>query len=54
MENELLNYIDACKINIANYMLIDDEDDRERALTAGYDMMECFEKLLKEEMRGEL
>ena len=45
MENELLNYIDACKINIANYMLIDDEDDRERALTAGYDMMECFEKL---------
>lgn len=54
MKNELLNYIDACKINIANYTLMEDEDERERALTAGYDMMECFEKLLKEEMRNEL
>ena len=30
MKNELLNYIDACKINIANYTLMEDEDERER------------------------
>ena len=48
MKAELLSYIKACETNIANYMLIEDADERQRALDAAYGMKADFEKLLKE------
>jgi len=47
MREAILNYIAACEANIANYMLIEDADERQRALDAAYGMKSDFEKLLK-------
>ena len=46
MKEALLSYIAACEQNIANYMLIEDEDERQRALDAAYGMKADFEKML--------
>jgi hypothetical protein len=48
MKEALLSYIEACETNIANYMLIEDAVERERALKAARGMKADFEKLLKE------
>ena len=48
MKEALLSYIRACETNIANYMLIEDADERQRALDAAYGMKADFEKLRKE------
>jgi len=48
MKEALENYIAACEKNIANYMLIEDADDRQRALDAAYGMKADFEKMLVE------
>lgn len=48
MKEVILNYIAACEQNIANYMLIEDEDERQRALDAAYGMKADFEKMLGE------
>jgi hypothetical protein len=42
----LKNYIAACEHNIAQYMLIEDPDERQRALDAAYGMKADFEKEL--------
>jgi hypothetical protein len=45
--NEMLqNYIAACEHNIAQYMLIEDPEERQRALDAAYGMKADFEKEL--------
>lgn len=49
MKEVLENYIAACEENIANYMLIEDEEERQRALDAAYGMKADFEKLLENE-----
>jgi hypothetical protein len=46
MKEAILSYIAACEQNIANYMLIEDEEERQRALDAAYGMKADFEKLL--------
>lgn len=46
MKEAILSYIAACEQNIANYMLIEDADDRQRALDAAYGMKADFEKML--------
>jgi hypothetical protein len=46
MKEAIQNYIAACEQNIANYMLIEDEDERQRALDAAYGMKADFEKML--------
>jgi hypothetical protein len=48
MKQEILKYIAACEQNICNYMLIEDADDRQRAVDAAYAMKADFEELLKE------
>lgn len=48
MKEALLSYIAACENNIAQYMLIEDPDERQRALDAAYGMKADFEKLLGE------
>ena len=48
MREALENYIKACDQNIANYMLIEDEEERQRSLEAAYGMREDFEKMLAE------
>lgn len=48
MKEALESYIAACEQNIANYMLIEDQDERERALNAAYGMKADFEKMLAE------
>jgi len=47
MREMIENYIKACDTNIANYMLIEDEVERERALKAARGMKADFEKLLE-------
>ena len=47
MREAILGYIAACEQNIANYMLIEDADERQRALDAAYGMLEDFKKLLE-------
>ena len=47
MKEMLENYIAACEKNIANYMLMDDEEERQRALDAVYGMIEDFRKELE-------
>lgn len=47
MREMLENYIVACEKNIAQYMLIEDADERQRALDAAYGMKADFEALLK-------
>lgn len=46
MAKELANYIAACDINIAKYELIEDKEERERALEAAYGMKADLEVLL--------
>lgn len=48
MREMLENYIAACEQNIANYMLIEDADERQRALDAAYGMKADFEAMLEE------
>jgi hypothetical protein len=48
MKEAILSYIAACEKNIAQYMLIEDADDRQRALDAAYGMKADFEKILEE------
>lgn len=48
MKEAILSYIAACEKNIAQYMLIEDADDRLRALDAAYGMKADFEKILEE------
>ena len=48
MREMLENYIAACEQNIANYMLIADADERQRALDAAYGMKADFEAMLKD------
>ena len=45
MLQELKNMIAACDKNIANYMLIEDQEERQRALDAAYGMKERFEEI---------
>ena len=46
MAEEIAKYIDACDINIAKYKLIEDKEERERALEAGYGMKADLEAML--------
>lgn len=46
MKEMLENYIAACEQNIAQYMLIEDKDERQRALDAAYGMKADFEKMI--------
>jgi len=48
MKETIQSYIDACDSNIAKYMLIEDKEERERALDAIYVMKAEFEKTLAE------
>lgn len=48
MAEELANYIAACDLNIAKYKLIEDKEERERALEAAYGMKADFEVMLNE------
>lgn len=48
MKEALQSYIAACEQNIADYMLIEDADERQRALDAAYGMKADFEKMLAE------
>lgn len=47
MKEILENYIAACEKNIADYMLMEDEDDAQRAIDAAYGMIEDFRKELE-------
>jgi hypothetical protein len=47
MKQALLDYIKTCEALIAQHMLIEDEDDRVRAVTAQTKMKEDFEALLE-------
>jgi hypothetical protein len=42
--------IAACEQNIANYMLIEDQEERQRALDAAYGMKEQFEEIYQFEL----
>lgn len=42
----LEGYIAACEQNIADYMLIEDPEERQRSLDAAYGMLEDFQTLL--------
>jgi hypothetical protein len=48
MREAILGYIAACEQNIANYMLIEDADERQRALDAAYGMKADFEAMLED------
>ena len=48
MREMLEGYIAACDENIAKYMLIEDAEERERAVAAARGMRADFEKLLEE------
>jgi hypothetical protein len=48
MKEAIQNYIAACEANIAQYMLIEDQEERQRALDAAYGMKADFEKMLVE------
>jgi uncharacterized protein YpiB (UPF0302 family) len=48
MRETILNYIASCEKNIANYMLIEDADERQRALDAAYGMKADFEAMLED------
>ena len=50
MLQELKNMIAACDKNIANYMLIEDQEERQRALDAAYGMKERFEEIYQFEL----
>lgn len=46
MKEAIENYIAACEQNIAQYMLIEDAEERQRALDAAYGMKADFKKIL--------
>lgn len=46
MKKEILDYIAACEKNIAAYKLIEDREERQRALKAGYAMLHEFQTML--------
>lgn len=46
MKEAIQSYIAACEANIAKYMLIEDQEERQRALDAAYGMKADFEKIL--------
>ena len=48
MKEVIENYIAACEQNIAQYMLIEDAEERQRALDAAYGMKADFEKMIAE------
>jgi hypothetical protein len=48
MREMLENYIAACEQNIATYMLMEDTDERQRALDAAYGMKADFESMLED------
>lgn len=48
MREAIQNYIAACEANIAKYMLIEDADERQRALDAAYGMKADFEAMLED------
>ena len=48
MREAIEGYIRAVEQNIAEYMLIEDPDDRQRALDAAYGMIEDFRRVLAE------
>lgn len=50
MLKELQNMIAACDTNIANYMLIEDQEERQRALDAAYGMKEQFQEIYQLEL----
>ena len=50
MLQELKNMIAACDQNIANYMLIEDQEERMRALNAAFAMRERFEEMVAYEL----
>ena len=50
MLQELQNMIAACDANIANYMLIEDQEEKQRALDAAYGMKERFEEIYQFEL----
>ena len=54
MIKEIAGYIAACDINIAKYKLIEDKEERERALEAAYGMKADFEALLNNLKLSEL
>jgi hypothetical protein len=47
MKEMLEGYIAACMQNIANYMLMEDEDESQRAIDAAYSMIADFKKELE-------
>jgi hypothetical protein len=48
MHEIILGYIKACEANIAQYLLIENTEERQRALDAAYGMKADFEKLLED------
>ena len=46
MKEMLEGYIAACMQNIADYMLMEDEDDSQRAIDAAYGMIADFKKVM--------
>ena len=47
MKEAIQSYIAACEQNIAQYMLIEDMEERQRALDAAYAMKADFERVLE-------
>jgi len=50
MLQEIKNLIAACDKNIANYMLIEDQEERQRALDAAYGIKKQFEEIYQVEL----
>lgn len=48
MREIIENYIAACEQNIAQYMAIEDADERQRSLDAAYGMKADFEAVLED------
>jgi len=46
MKETIQSYIDACNENIEKYTMIEDKEERERALESIYIMKSEFEKML--------
>ena len=46
MKEMLEGYIAACMQNIAGYMLMEDEDESQRAIDAAYGMIADFKKVM--------
>jgi len=46
MKDTIQSYIDACNENIKKYTMIEDKEERERALESIYAMKSEFEKML--------